>query len=181
MRCLSENLGGHERNFTGNLRLTRETRVSLGGRGDFWEPPDGRTISLGLQRDLGAVLAGQSGLNRNGLRLSRNPSIKRKAAAAKPAPAPTTDPRRGNPPEKISEVTARKVGGGGGGGGRGDRRWRDGRTRGAGGAERRTPLPAAGRPRARTASLSAAAGKGEEGAARGRKRKTDRWEGEERG
>jgi hypothetical protein len=39
VRCLSENLGGHERNFTGNLRLTRETRVSLGGRGGFLGTP----------------------------------------------------------------------------------------------------------------------------------------------
>jgi len=114
-----------------------------GGRGISGNP--GREDDfLGLQRDLGAVLAGQSGLNRNGLRLSRNPSIKRKAAA-KAGPAPAADPRHRNPRKFLRSATRRR------------RR----------GLRRRTPLLAGALAR-RTGSLSAEAGR--RGAARGRRR-----------
>jgi len=117
-----------------------------GGRGISGTP--GREDDfLGLQRDLGAVLAGQSGLNRNGLRLSRNPSIKRKAAA-KAGPAPAADPRHRNPRKFLRSATRRR------------RRRRRG-------LRRRTPLLAGALAR-RTGSLSAEAGR--RGAARGRRR-----------
>ncbi|KAG2638274.1 hypothetical protein PVAP13_2NG582600 [Panicum virgatum] len=124
---------------------------------------------LGLQRDLGAVLAGQSGLNRNGLRLSRNPSIKRKAVA-KAGPAPAADPRHRNPRKFLRSDTTETR----------QRRWRRRRQRGLRRRDgRRTPLRAGALAR-RTGSLSAETGR--RGAARGRgggRRKTDRWEGED--
>jgi hypothetical protein len=128
VRCLSENLGGHERNFTGNLRLTRETRVSLGGRGGFLGTP-------GREDDFPRASEGFGGSPRRPERLEpervkaeQEPLHKTEGGGGKARSCADDRSSSRKPPEKFSEVTARKVGGGGGGGGRGDRRRRDGRT-----------------------------------------------------
>jgi hypothetical protein len=79
--------------------------VRVGGTaaGDSLAIPGGGRF-LGLQRDLGAVLAGQIGLNRKGFRLTKKPSMEPRAAGSGFFGwfAPEEN-------QKFSEITPRKM------------------------------------------------------------------------
>jgi hypothetical protein len=85
-RSGSQGRKGASKNFTGTFRLTRKRKGGgSGGRGFLGTPGRGGG-SLGLHRDLGAVLAGQRGLNRKGFRLRRNPPMEPEAGGGNRVP-----------------------------------------------------------------------------------------------
>jgi len=79
--------------FYRKLEINRGNKGAGEGRPGIYGNPRREEDLLGLQRDLGAVVAGKSRLNRNGLRQSRNPSMERKATAPLRLPLPQKPPK----------------------------------------------------------------------------------------